>query len=716
MTENLKSYKLKESDLQNLRTGLPVKFAGDFYPSISGFIKQNISSDTAKHFTKLIIASFGDGKSTLCNAMEREWLNAGFAVSSIYIHNEAKLNDLHVNLIKALKTKDKDFFQLLASIAKDSGSASKNHIIRWAHDNHDNLIQIIDWPEFREGFWDWFENERIAKFSKYLTSQGIAPFPSKNSPNEARRFLYDFCNALTKNKLRPFLIIDELESIASFRSTLSAKKVTTQLREIIDKTSGNYSLAITSTEAFFRDFASDYRAVHERLYNGPSTSAKATTWHLAHLRDENAVKDFFKLIKKSNPDWHIICDNDTSALIDLIIPEGDVGQLDLRMSVRQFIIRLDESVFDGKYHAYILQGRKSPATEAEIELAALQNANEQYSSADASLEAEGQIVSDCDSGFNDDSIDSFAVGEEPYYGSTSISTKSTFKISSFINDMVDSLKFIAGSRSSNQTIKEIQDDRYFVPAIYDAEVHKSQPAKQGAFNTIKADPLAPCLQDSPDNENQNTNDEANSGSTKKRNHSVEVFSKLTQRGSSHTIESLATLIAKARDIPRLRVVTEATALTSVAAYAATQDGFIYKTVPFGSEHSGYSATLIQNINHVDYLVIKPRNEPKRHWLAHHLEALSQHESLNSISEVRRLVYMLLIMSSSFADDVYIDEMTVRTVSQMGGAPAEARDGPLFVRSIERRGLTHQADDQKTKTTRYRDRIEHFTDKDLSVLF
>jgi len=78
--------------------------------------------------------------------------------------------------------------------------------------------------------------------------------------------------------------------------------------------------------------------------------------------------------------------------------------------------------------------------------------------------------------------------------------------------------------------------------------------------------------------------------------------------------------------------------------------------------------------------------------------------------------MFMIISNGFADDTYIDEMIVRTVSQMGGAPAEARDGPLFVRSIERRGLTHQADDQKTKTTRYRDRIEHFTDKDLSVLF
>lgn len=709
MTKTQQSYKLKESDLQNLRTGLPVKFAGDFYPSISNFIKQNISSDTTSHFTKLIIASFGDGKSTLCNAMEREWLNAGFVVSSIYVHNEAKLNDLHVNLIKAIKTKDKDFFQLLLSTAKVSGSASGNHIIRWAHDNHESLSQIIDFPEFRECFWDWFENERIAKFSKYLISQNIAPFPSKNNPNETRRFLYQFCNMLTRNNLRPFLIIDELESIASFRSTLSAKKVTTQLREIIDKTSGNYSLAITSTEAFFRDFASDYRAVHERLYNGPSSSAKATTWHLAHLRDENAVKDFFKLIKRSSPDWHIICDNDTSALIDIIIPEGYVGQLDLRVSVRQFIIRLDESVFDGKYHSHILQGRESPATEAELELAALQGALEHYN-ADDSLEAKGQINSDYES------IDSFVADEKPCYDRASVTTESAFKISDFISDMVHSLKSITGSRSGNRPIKEIQDDSYFVPVIYDTEEHESQPAKQGAFDTIEAGALAPCPQDSPVNEIQSTGDEVSSGSTKKRNLSTEVFSKLTQRGSCHTIESLATLIAKARDIPRLRVVTEATALTFLAEYVATQGDFIYEAIPFGSKYSGYSAALIKNIHHMDYLIIKPRNKPKRHWLAHHLEALSQHESLNSISEVRRLAYMLLIMSSSFADDAYIDEMTVRTVSQMGGAPAEARDGTLFVRNIERRGLDHQTNDQKIKSIRYRDKIEHFTDRDLTALF
>lgn len=688
-------FKLKESDIQNLRTGLPVAYSGDFYPNIGRYIRTQSEKASSKKsytsFSKLVIASFGDGKSTLCRGIEHQWLGAGLPVANIYIHNDAKLNNLHFNLIKALRTKDHNFFNLLLEVAKQRGNASKNQIIRWAYNNHEQLSLVVDDPDLQEGFWEWFADEKIMKFNRYLSSKNINQFVNKNNKNESRNFLYNFCNELTLIGMPPLLIIDELESISSFRTSTSGKAVTTQLREIIDETDSNYSLIITSTLDFFRMLQTDYAAVYNRLYNEPAKSASVTTWHLKHVRDEDAMKDFFRLIKNSGADWKSISDEHTEQAISYFIPKGQADTVELRSSVRDYINLLDESVADGDYRGFLLdcENEQDEPTMEQPQTKQLKDLAKQFamralarsqpcspSVIEQDLEHEFDPLSDtpfdCDPSntSDDESIDSYA---------------DTLPESLYMGTLPESLE--APSQDSD------------IGTDADTSINPDDPLSAYIWpQTLKEDHQPEAIE-KEGHKLETVEDEA-SINPKEQNAHTEAFSKLISRAHGHTIESFANRLTSMREIVSLRIITSETAST-----LKPQPELDYKPVKFTNDnHSGYRVALHSQKPDQHFLVISRNRDEVDSWYALTELLLKDNKGAKTISELRRLAYISMTMAGEAVDDVDIDRLVLSIVSDMNGLASESRDGPLFLkphRALFSLGGRTQLD---TKQTRYMDKL------------
>lgn len=672
-------FKLKESDIQNLRTGLPVAYSGDFYPNIGRYIKSQAEKASSKKnytsFSKLVIASFGDGKSTLCRGIEHQWLGAGLPVANIYIHNDAKLNNLHFNLTKALRTKDHDFFNLLLEVAKQRGSASKNQIIRWAYNNHEQLSLIIDDPDLQEGFWEWFADEKIMKFNRYLSSKNINQFVNKNNKNESRNFLYNFCSELTLIGMPPLLIIDELESISSFRTSTSGKAVTTQLREIIDETDSNYSLIITSTLDFFRMLQTDYAAVYNRLYNEPAKSASVTTWHLKHVRDEDAMKDFFRLIKNSGADWKSISDEHTEQAISYFIPKGQADRVELRSSVRDYINLLDESVADGDYRGFLLdcEDEQDEPTTAQLQTKQLKDLAKQFA-----MRAPARSQPSTPSAIEQDLEHEFDPFSDIPLDCDPSDTSDDESIDSYIDTLPESLE--APSQDSD------------IGADAHTSINSDDPLSAYIWpQTLKEDHQLETVEDE------------DSINPKEKNSHTEAFSKLTSRVHGHTIESFANRLTSMREIVSLRIITSETAST-----LKPQPELDYKPIRFTNDnHSGYRVALHSQKPDQHFLVISRNRDEVDSWYELTELLLKNNEGARTISELRRLAYISMAMTGEAVDDVDIDRLVLSIVSDMNGMASESRDGPLFLkphRALFSLGGRTQLD---TKQTRYMDNLFNF---------
>lgn len=658
--------RLKEADIQNLRTGQPVTYTGDFYPKIRTYIKRHLdkaaNSKSKMTFTKLIIASFGDGKSTLCSAMERQWLSSGFAVSHIYVRSEYQLNDLHLNLLRSLRLKDKDFFDLLLDVSLIKEGRSNNQILDWVYANHSKITNLVSHPSFKEGFWEWFAGDRIRNFNLLLSDNDIDIFTNKNDKSESRDFLYFFCKVLSENNMQPLLIIDELETITAYKNSRTTMKSITQLREIIDQANGCYSLIIASTEAFMREFQSSYRAVYERLYNEASSSASSTTWHLNTLRNADGVRDFFRLIKRSNPDWQSICDKDTEDFIQQILPDNQIQNLELRITLRNYIDLLDECTADGEYRGYIYD---------QVQEQAQQNNFERP-----------------DHPATDNEMYTQAPEHEYNYSHQSkwdALKRAVRKISRPLEDQPprDNAELLSAGHDSaaNNSVTDNESSHYDI----DSSVHNLTAflENEQLSHSEKELLLAKKAKDK-----------------KKKEPHLDIYERLVGRGSAHTTESLASLLNSAREVNNLRIITSNTA--SLLLNIEEQD---FRAIPINHDQAQYEVVLHSH-DGSNFLIFQPRNDFTKERGVNLRANLAQLTEIDSLKNLRKLAYLHLVITGDMIDDLDVDEFVIRTAEDFGGFTDESRDGTLFVKP-SRTLFRPSANRTQVKEVRYLDNIHGY---------
>ena len=667
------SFRLRSADLEALRTGQPTQYTANFYPSISDYIQRYLNGlEMNNHIelqpvTKVIVAEFGGGKSSMARALRRQWLAKGMAASMIEVQEQYSMNRLHADLLLNMSAEGLNFFQLLHKVATQPEVKADDFIIRWMASNADLVEPLLTQPCFQRGFAEWFRGERIRDFNNLLASHGIQGMTVKSSENDARKFLNTFCHLLNDNFIQPILIVDELETIMAFSQDRLRQVILTQVRDLIDNAPGCYSLVITTTDDIMDMVARDYRAVYDRVYNSPTTNARACTWHLAYMRDMDAIKDHFRLIKRSDPAWKDVCDTDTDTVIDQLLNETPAHELELRITIRRFIEMLDRSMMgpDGQYSRDLLLGGGDEDEAPQEE----QEEQAQPSSWDDDEETPAEWLARTLAQMEVHQADREAEDEAPFdeaYYESIAAYEPPKEVAATMTKLGQYNRLAANGATQTQSVGELPSaSRFFHSSRNRKQVIKPLP-------NLKVSKIAKDGKEK--SEDQIRREENNIKRLKRQRSGPQTLLKsMTCLANPLTIDRLAQRLAQVRDLKNSRLLD---VTTDEALNMRETNGILFGNVPVGYSHLEFRVAMIEDDRGTVFLFNSQEEPP--HYADMILNLIRNAPPSETLTELRRRVYHAMILHGTIKDDLWVDTLTLQAAQElMGRAPFESRNGVVF---------------------------------------